>query len=142
MLEPIEEKDLDLKNKFEDKIKSGSVSEKESVETLATPEIKAERKEGTIEKGDTYSKIISKVKTMHPADDESVPADAKKVSTEQESENKIEKLIQLAMQKGVVHAVKVARHLQDNYALDELHDRLLSDELHDALVKNDLIKEV
>ena len=46
------------------------------------------------------------------------------------------------MQKGVVHAVKVARHLEDNYALDEFHDRMLADELHEALIKKGLIEEV
>ena len=43
---------------------------------------------------------------------------------------------------GVIHAVKVARHLDDNYAMDEFHDRLMAEELHDALVKKGLIKEL
>jgi len=36
----------------------------------------------------------------------------------------------------------VARHLQDNYALDEFHDRLLAQEFHDALIKKGLIEEI
>jgi hypothetical protein len=48
----------------------------------------------------------------------------------------------LAEAKGVVHAVKVAQHLEDNYLLDELHDRLLATDLHDALVKKGMITEV
>ena len=94
------------------------------------------------EKDDAYSKILSKVKKNQPSDDQAVPADAQSLSVEKESENKIEKLIQLASQKGVVHAVKVARHLEDNYTLDEFHDRLLADELHDALIKKGIIEEI
>ncbi len=141
-LEPIEEKDLDLKNKFLEKKEGGSVLEKEVEESPISPEISVERKEGTVEKDEAYSKILSKVKSNNPADDQAVPQDAKMVSVEDTTENKIEKLIQVAMQKGVIHAVKVARHLQDNYVLDELHDRLLADEFHDALLAKGLIEEI
>lgn len=142
MLEPIEEKDLDLQHKFKEKKEASPAAGKSSHEIAPTPEIKAERKEGVVEKDEAYSKILSKVKKTQPTDDQNVPVDAKSLSLEQEAENKVEKLIQLAMQKGVVHAVKVARHLQDNYALDELHDRLLAEELHNALVKKGLIEEI
>jgi len=142
MLEPIEEKDLNLKGKFSEKAEGSAASIEKSPENMISPENKAERKEGVVEKDDSYSKILSKVKKAQPSDDQNISVDAQILSTEKEAENKIEKLIQLAMQKGVVHAVKVARHLQDNYALDEFHDRLLADELHDALVKKGLIEEI
>ena len=57
---------------------------------------------------------------------------------------KIENLdprIGLCMDIGL-HAVKVARHLEDNYVLDEMHSRLLSQELHDALVKKGFLKDL
>jgi hypothetical protein len=41
-----------------------------------------------------------------------------------------------------LHAVKVARHLEDDYVLDTFHDKLLADELHDALLKKGLIEEI
>lgn len=141
-LEPIEEKDMDLKNKFAEKPEAVVQNEKKSSEVAPVPEVAVERKEGEVEKDDMYSKILSKVKTTQPADDQAISIDAQATDVAQTAENKVEKLIQLAMQKGVVHAVKVARHLQDNYALDEFHDRLLADELHDALIKKGLIDEI
>jgi len=140
-LEPIEEKDLNLKDKFFEKPEDVSSRDK-SIEDPALPESVAERKEGEMEKDDSYSKILSKVKTTQLADDQTVPIDAQSASVEETAERKVENLVQLAMQKGVVHAVKVAKHLQDNYALDEFHDRLLADELHDSLIKNGLIENI
>ena len=145
-LEPIEDKDLDLKNKFAEKIPevaTGVTGEKKYETGLPSPEKPAEvRQEGMMEKEKAYSKILSKVKTIQPAQDDAVPQDAQNVSGEISVENKIQKLVSLAMEKGVIHAVKVARHLEDNYTLDELHDRLLADELHQELVKKGLLKEI
>jgi hypothetical protein len=145
-LEPIEDSDLDLKSKFiegektESKALEGDKKEKTDFVLEKTPE---KGKEGAVEKEKTYSKILSKMKTTTaPADDKTVASDAKTVSDADGAEDKIETLIKLATTKGVVHAVKVARHLDDNYALDEFHDRMLADELHDALAKKGLIKEV
>jgi len=141
-LEPIEERDIDLKNKFTEKPEEIVSVGKKLPESVVSPEMTVERKEGQAEKDDAYSKILSKVKTVQPADNQTVAGDAQVMSVAETAENKIEKLIQLAMQKGVVHAVQVARHLQDNYALDEFHDRLLAQEFHDALIKKGLIEEI
>ena len=70
-----------------------------------------------------------------------VVKDAQAASQEIDADGKINKLVGLAEAKGVVHAVSVAKHMEDNYILDEFHDRL-ADELHDALVKRGLIKEI
>lgn len=140
-LEPIDEKDLELKNKF-----TGALLEKKDVLKESVPEVsqeKSERKEGSVEKDQAYSKILSKVKIQsQPSDDASIQDDAQKANEEIDIESKINNLVNLAMQKGVYHAVKVARHLEDNYVLDELHDRLLADELHDELVKKGLINDI
>lgn len=141
-LEPIEEKDLELKEKFIEKVEFKKETVPSSAESIPTPEMSAERKEGAMETDDVYSKILSKVKTTQPADDGAVQTDAAIANEAESAEKKVEKLIQLAMQKGVLHAVKVARHLEDNYALDEFHDRLLVDDLHSALVQKGLIEEV
>jgi len=137
-LEPIEEKDLDVGGKF----KESWPAKKETPESAGekAPELVLERQEGAVEKDDSYLKILSKVKSQATsADDDSIKTDAQTVSEAQDAEAKISRLVNLAMQKGVHHAVKVARHLEDNYVLDELHDRLLADELHDELVKKGLI---
>ena len=102
----------------------------------------AERKEGAMEKDDAYAKILAKVKSSGTAIQSDVSLDAKIASDEADYESKIIKLVEIAETKGVVHAVKVAKHLEDNYLLDELHDRLLATDLHDALVKKGIITEI
>jgi len=146
-LEPINEKDLNLESKFKGgEVKNEVPAGEESPEKNAVPHViesTVERKEGGMEKEQAYSKILSKVKSQSPIpSDDAIPQGAKDVDSAQLAEGKIEKLVGLAMEKGVVYAVKVARHMEDNYTLDEFHDRLLADELHDALVKKGLIKEL
>lgn len=148
-LEPIDDKDLDLKNKFiGDAEKLAKSQEKPAtarkVETLTFPEKAPERKEGAAEKEAAYSRILAKTKLAAAPvqNSNTVEADARQASAETGEEAKIERLIGIAMQKGVVHAVNVARQLEDNYALDEFHDRLLAESLHDALVEKGLIREL
>lgn len=137
-LEPIEDKDLDLRHKLVE----GEDINKEKEEISSAVERTVERKEGLAERGNSYSKVLSTVKSQKAADEEAVSQDAQAIFMAEGAEDKIEKLISLAEVKGVVHAVKVARHLNDNYALDEFHDRLLEEELHNALIKKGLIKEL
>jgi hypothetical protein len=155
-LEPIEDADLDLKNKF---VGGGSPAETEAsknpeivsgAQEIKNPEVLVEssreiKEEHSAEKERTYSKILSKIK---PAQDipvsanDDVEKDAADSATGETAEAKIDKLVKLAMVKGVVHAVKVAKHLDDNYALDEFHDKLMAEEFHQALVEKGLIMEL
>lgn len=154
-LEPIEEGDLNLKDKFLGGTKPENILEKkgepaisgvkktEKVETPLAPEKTVERKEGQAEKDAAYAKIVSMTTvSAEPSKEEEVAADARIASTEQDAEGKILNLVKLAEVKGLPHAVKVAKHLEDNYVLDEFHDRLLADELHKALVEKGLVKEI
>jgi hypothetical protein len=158
-LEPIDESDLNLKEKFvgggikeegsgrlsEEKEKPVSVENKEGSEgekTLENSAEKNERKEGVVEKDATYAKILQKAPPVATPIHDDVSADAKNASFERDAESKIENLVKIAELKGIPHAVKVARHLEDNYVLDEFHDRMLSQEFHDALVKKGMIKEI
>lgn len=111
-------------------------------EKIPTPEQSPERKEGAAEKEDAYAKILSKVTDGKTAKDEEVSLDAEIAMRQKDAEAKVNNLVSLAETKGVAHAVKVARHMEDNYILDEFHDKLLSDELHEFLVKKGLIKEL
>lgn len=146
MLEPIDESDLDFKNKFlksdpsAEKMADPSLPKTNTIEFAPTPEA-AERKEGQMEKDSAYNKILEKVKSPVAATQSDVSADAKIANDEADYENTIIKLVELAENKGIVHAVKVAKHMEDNYLLDELHDRLLAVDLHDALVKKGMITE-
>jgi hypothetical protein len=140
VLEPIEEKDLNLEGKLgkvtplEKKVEGGPVA----VEKEVSQEI------GAAEKENAYTKILSKIQAQQQPviSSEEVGTDAKSVSRKTDAESQIQHLVDLALAKGVVHAVKVARHLEDNYVLDVFHDRLLADELHEALLKKGLIKEL
>lgn len=141
-MEPIEESDLDLKAKIVNNIEGG-LPEKEkpfsaNVEKEVSQEIVA------AEKDDSYGRILSKVQAqaIDEVDQDAVAGDAEIGSKQIDAESQVQHLIDIAGQKGVVHAVKVAQHMEDNYTLDTFHDRMLSDEFHDALVKKGMIKEL
>lgn len=139
-LEPIEDGDLDM----EGKMKRGETAG--HVEQSPFFGIEKEKPQEIIsaEKDDAYGKILAKVQSQ--SDDQidplSVTDDAKTGAQIIDAESQINHLIEIASQKGVVHAVKVAQHMQDNYILDTFHDKMLADELHDALLKSGMIKEI
>jgi hypothetical protein len=146
-LEPIDESDLDFKEKL-----FGGAREEKS-DSADNPEVKLEkppileqgqeRKEGVVEREAAYAKILSQAPSpISSGSDEEVKSDSEAMEKTNDYESKIKTLVNLAEMKGLPHAVKVARHYEDNYLLDEFHDRMLSQELHDALVKKGLIKEI
>ncbi|MDQ1284178.1 MAG: hypothetical protein QG620_526 [Patescibacteria group bacterium] len=140
-LEPIEESDMNLKEKFLGGVANETPEKK--AENIPVPEAAPERKEGSAEKEAAYAKILAKVPAPAAVAVNDVASDADDIANlEKEKESKIEKLVTLAEMKGIPHAVKVARHMEDNYVLDEFHDRLLGEELHNALVKKGMIKEL
>jgi hypothetical protein len=140
-LEPIEEKDTNLKEKF---VGGMETMKPEKEKTESGYSVEREIKENISEKETAYSKILSRVNPQKNAihTDADVSDDAKKINAEIDAESKITDLVKLAEAKGVVHAVKVARHMEDNYTLDEFHDRLLGEELRKALVEKGMIKEI
>lgn len=141
IIEPIEEKDLDLEAKFKGKAETsprGDLNESVKAEKEPASEL------SPAEKDSAYNKILAKVQqsTQMTVDPGDVRSDAASVYQKPDAESQIQHLVDLAIAKGVPHSVKVARHLEDNYVLDMFHDKLLSDELHDALMKKGLIKEI
>jgi hypothetical protein len=141
-LEPIEESDLSLKEKFTGGGRMESIPEEKKEDLIFTPE-QVKGKEGQVEKEAAYSKILSKIPSQNQkAQDEEVATDANLANTGIDAESKVNNLVKIAENKGIVHAVKVARHMEDNYTLDEFHDRLLGEELHNALVAKGMIKEI
>jgi hypothetical protein len=151
-LEPIEEADLDLKKKFiedfDSKKSAEGVEEKaeEKVSAVVVPNKSEEipSRESVVEKDNTYANIVSKSQSIivtAPVKTEEIETDAEIASQEQGIEAKVNNLVNIAMQKGVAHAVKVAKHLDDNYMLDSFHDKLMTDELHEALLQKGLIEK-
>jgi hypothetical protein len=106
-------------------------SQESSVEKVA--------EEGVVEKDAAYRGALSNLQTQDNEDD--VMQDASDVHQQMDRESQITHLIDLATQKGVRHAVKVAQKTQDYYVLDQLHDRLLTEELHEVLESRGFIKE-
>ena len=142
-LEPIDEEDLNLEKKFKKgEAQKETLRPKEKV--LPPMEQKAEKtpEKNLVERESTYQKILKKAYRSgksNPSDDRVVKSDAQSIYAESDADAQVQRLVDLAFSKGVVHAVKVARHLEDFYVLDRLHDRLLADELHEALIQKGLI---
>ncbi len=134
-----EEPVLEMKN---ENIPAGQDRSQESPETLSVQEKEA-RAESVRERTEgRYEEILSKVSTPGAAavhTDEDALLDAKSIGATVDEESKIQKLIDLAQTKGIVHAVKVAQHLNDFYALDRMHDEL-ADKFYDALLAKGMIK--
>ncbi|MFZ2187510.1 MAG: hypothetical protein WAV46_02675 [Candidatus Moraniibacteriota bacterium] len=105
-------------------------------EKAVSAEGESERLEGK------YNEILAKVApqtaTSGQLSDQDAMLDAKSISATVDEESKIQKLLDLASSKGVVYAVKVARSLQDYYALDRMHDEL-ADKLYAGLLAKGLI---
>lgn len=126
------------KGEFSPERKSPSEGELEifPLETgIASNEQKEDRAEGK------YKEILATVVPTTASSthtDEDVLLDAKHVNATVDEESKIQKILDLAGTKGVVHAVKVARTLDDYYALDQVHDAL-ADRLYEGLLARGLI---
>ena len=87
-----------------------------------------------------YQQILSKTENQSELghDKQSIAQDAQKISQEIDGKTKIQQLVDLAMNKGVAHAVNVAKHMDDFYVLDQVHDSLANN-FYDALVEKKLI---
>ena len=56
-------------------------------------------------------------------------------------ERQIELLTDLTFEKGIIHAIEVAKKLDDPYILDEFHDTLV-DKLYNYLIEQKKLKQV
>lgn len=123
-----------------DTVVSPKIEETPSMEVPKVPETTRERIEGK------YQELLSRVtptKKASPTDDDhedTVVLDAKHIGALTDEASKVQKLLDLAQTKGVVHAVKVARSLKDYYTLDMMHDQL-SDKLYQGLLEKGLIEK-
>lgn len=139
-LEPIEEKDLDL----EGKLKRGESINFSAEQKTPFENVEKASEISSAETDSAYNKILSQVQSQQNDDIDplAISNDAQVGVQKSDAESRVQHLIDIAQQKGVVHAVKVAQHMQDNYVLDTMHDRMLVEDLHDALVKKGMIKDI
>lgn len=103
--------------------------------------VEAEKMKAFKENNEKYGKILSAVKTVNPSSSSPVAVadDAKAMGPLQDAQHTIKKLVILAETKSVIHAVAVAKKLNELYVLDSLHDTL-ADDLSDALAEKGLIR--
>ncbi|HHH12530.1 MAG TPA: hypothetical protein ENJ77_01485 [Candidatus Moranbacteria bacterium] len=135
--EPIEDSDLALKEKFVGGKITASVQG-------AQDRGKEKSIEGAAERDGAYGRILQKVQASDDDKDadkhlHTVAADARAGARHLDEKAQIKHLVDTAMQKGVVHAVRVARRMEDYHILDTFHDKMLAEELHNALEKKGLI---
>ena len=110
-------------------------SSPEATPTLETePVVETKMDRGS----EQYAKILSQVSTQTSATDDEVNQDATAVGALEEAEKKVHTLVELAQVKGVAHAVRVAKRMNDLYVLDTMHDEL-ADKLYDGLLAKGLI---
>lgn len=89
-------------------------------------------------KSEQYTKLLSQVGSNQSTSDDEIEADAHAVGAVAEAEAKVHKLVELAQVKGVAHAVRVAKRMNDLYVLDTMHDEL-ADKLYEGLLSKGLI---
>ncbi len=116
--------ELPLETKSASEILSGSTPETEKI-FEATVEKRGEKME------ELLSRIDKHTATLQTTSAAQVKDDAHALSQVDEEE-RINKLLSLADAKGVIHAVNVARTLEDFYALDIFRDTLI-ERFHEKL---------
>jgi len=115
---------------------------KEKEITVPLPEKETNKEVSSVEKDSSYGKILSDVSQKDSKNDDEVKSDADIIMQKKmDAESNTQHLVDLAISKGVAHAVKVARHMDDNYVLDMLHDEMISDEFRKVLIEKKLIVE-
>lgn len=117
---------------------------------LKQPEIRVEGSRESLSEGEeryvsSYEQKLKEIQSTSASsvasqtDGDAVKLDADSIRNTEDAEGRVQKLLDLALMKGVVHAVSVAENI-DAYTLDRTHDRL-ADELSDELRKRGMLKE-
>lgn len=70
-----------------------------------------------------------------------IQEDTKTVLEIKNEDARAEALLKLSFEKGVYHAINVAKNLNDPYILDVFHDRLVSD-FYESLIKRGKLKQL
>lgn len=137
-LEPVEEVAVSPEKKTSGLIDRATLN---GHEAMNVPEAAVE-KVPEVAKENSYEKVLERaqpqVQTQSAASVQTLSDDARAVVSVDE-ESRIQKLVNIALEKGPEQAFRVAVELDDMYALDMLHDRL-SHQLYNELVAKGLLK--
>lgn len=112
----------------------------ESRETPLMSETRPTPESGLEHSGERYAQILTQVQTNDTGTDNEIAADAEAVGAEATAEKKVHMLVELAQVKGVAHAVRAAKRMNDLYVLDTMHDEL-ADKLYAGLLEKGLISK-
>ncbi len=117
--------------------------EQKRAEVLKQPEFK--EKELTPEQHKEILKegVSKRIKTAQPvslAQEQVVVSSVQQIKIEPK-ERQIQLLTDLAFEKGIPHAVEVAKRLENAYLLDEFHDALV-DKLYNKLIEEGKLKQI
>jgi len=135
----------------EEKISGGEMQEKEAYSLEPDGEVSPPREsEPNFEKKKEKSQekveqAKSQIASSAPASDDKdvVASHVKDVAQLETAEDQIKKLTEIATQNGPKTALKVAKNLNSNYAMDEMHDRLIDEEeLRQVLLSKGFIDQV
>lgn len=117
--------------------------ERKRAETLRKPETKEKElspeKEKEILK-EAVSEEIQKTQPVSPSQQKIVAQKAQQIKA-QPKERQVQLLTGLAFEKGVSHAIEIAKRLDSPYILDEFHDALI-DELYNKLIESGRLKQI
>lgn len=110
-----------------------------SPESVPTPETESVPESALDRAGEQYQKILTQASSAKSTTtDDEVNQDVEVVGALEEAEKQVHTLVELAQVKGVAHAVRVARRMNDLYVLDTMHDEL-ADKLYEGLLAKGLI---
>jgi flagellar motility protein MotE (MotC chaperone) len=128
-------------DKKEDELRGAPAPERRIPEAEQEVRFRREQEKSTEAKEISQGKIVSEelkreIEMMELDEDLKVQAaeKAKKIQLLGEEE-KIDHLLKLAQEKGVVFAVKVAKSMNDPYILDTLHDILAREGYYQKFIK-------
>jgi len=117
--------------------------ERRKMEAMGLPEFKEKELGPEKEK-----EILKEVVSRHIEEAQNAPAPNKSAASPnvseiktQPKERQIQYLVNLALEKGISEAVHIARHLDNIYLIDELHDAI-TDTLYARLVDEGKLKQL
>ena len=123
---------FELSQKIEQEQGEAQISP-EKLEQAEEREIKGEREENVRERLEQEAEKMPL--TAQATKDLKSQAGAVSVASNQ---GKVQRLLQIAQEKGLLFAVKVAKETGDPYAMDLLHDALAKDNLYKQYLKDNL----
>ena len=100
-------------------------------------ELKGEAETGKLSEILQKTALVSAQASAAMRDD--VHDDARNLSLFGDTESQVTRLLDLVMQKGVLHGVNVARKMKNYYLLDRMHDELV-DKFYQGLVEKGMIE--